>query len=492
MQHLDMVRYFQGIIPQLAGQPDPGSVLVKCARDKNFSGAQLEKLAHIFNTAKAITIMEKSAHRADYFDILDVPGLVASYETFAPEAKQASTHTAFVGNPFDVPNLLRRGEEKQASVSLSSVSSAEGEYYRPAMKAAAERWQSDQRLLDDAEQVRVEVVDEYKACISEMTGLLDDQGFDSFAKVAAEVELRFGETGAKVMSDLESFCERNRGISVKRASASLPATRFAKDPGGWFDLVERATTLRAVYKSAAHTIGLVKEASSAGTADKKKQNRPRGAEDNNLAGGSKGKTKRPTAAEADDLAWDLAHGAQGQALSAEDDTEAFQDYAGANDTVKSVLDGILDLNKQTAGKLDSTAKSLTSGDFARSMGQAFGGGGSDKARQKLDADLADDDATVALVDLMGDDIIGAYPPEEVSQMFNSLRQANPQIAKDKMLLKLAIRESLQYGSIPLHLYKEMLDMNKTQQDIELKSTANSSARYAVGGGAPPRQPKPTE
>lgn len=73
------------IMPEIVESKDPEATMLKCAKKNNLSPAQLEKLGHVFNSMKTLVGLEKQANRGDSFSIVNVPEMVGKYTTYDPE-----------------------------------------------------------------------------------------------------------------------------------------------------------------------------------------------------------------------------------------------------------------------------------------------------------------------------------------------------------------------------------------------------------------------
>ncbi len=92
MTQQQQIELLSSIMPEINDTHDPKGVMLKCAKKHNLSPAQLEKLGHVYNTAKTLVGLEKQAHRGDSFSIVDVPEMVAEYTDFDPS--KAVTHNS--------------------------------------------------------------------------------------------------------------------------------------------------------------------------------------------------------------------------------------------------------------------------------------------------------------------------------------------------------------------------------------------------------------
>ena len=86
-----LVSWFEDLLPEIKESGDVDSTLLKFANEKNLSPALLEKIGHVYNTAKTVNYLDKAEDagksRGDSFQILDVSNLVDKYTD-----KTASDH----------------------------------------------------------------------------------------------------------------------------------------------------------------------------------------------------------------------------------------------------------------------------------------------------------------------------------------------------------------------------------------------------------------
>lgn len=84
MTQKQQIQMLNSIMPEIVESKDPESTMLKCAKKNNLSPAQLEKLGHVFNSMKTLVGLEKQANRGDSFSIVDVPEMVSKYTTYDP------------------------------------------------------------------------------------------------------------------------------------------------------------------------------------------------------------------------------------------------------------------------------------------------------------------------------------------------------------------------------------------------------------------------
>ena len=82
--------------------------------------------------------------------------------------------------------------------------------------------------------------------------------------------------------------------------------------------------------------------------------------------------------------------------------------------------------------------------------------------------------------LLTDPIIREADPDMVVSLYNTLQQANPEIARDPNLIRFALREAIQYESVPLHTYKDLVETDEKRQKALTARDYNTNARYRIG------------
>jgi hypothetical protein len=62
--------------------------------------------------------------------------------------------------------------------------------------------------------------------------------------------------------------------------------------------------------------------------------------------------------------------------------------------------------------------------------------------------------------ILTDPVISKADPDQVAEIYETIRRGSPDIATDKNLLRFQLREALQYGGVPPDAYKQLLDITK--------------------------------
>ena len=134
MKNEQIVTWFEELIPEVKKSGDPKNVFLKFASDKNLSPALLEKFGHVYNTAKTVNYLDKSAsdNRGSSFVILDVPDLLETYQkkagtdhkydNYGFEERRISSDLFELDTPFKVnQEPMESYEEIKAASKLKST-----------------------------------------------------------------------------------------------------------------------------------------------------------------------------------------------------------------------------------------------------------------------------------------------------------------------------------------------------------------------------------
>jgi hypothetical protein len=97
----------EDVTPRIRKSGDAPGELLKFANEQNMEPAMLEKMGQLFNTAKTICFLEKSANRGADFPIVDVPKLVDDYLAIPDETtKSANAYHDYQRNVVTPNNTL--------------------------------------------------------------------------------------------------------------------------------------------------------------------------------------------------------------------------------------------------------------------------------------------------------------------------------------------------------------------------------------------------
>jgi len=101
-------------------------------------------------------------------------------------------------------------------------------------------------------------------------------------------------------------------------------------------------------------------------------------------------------------------------------------------------------------------------------------------QEAIDTAVDETKAVTTLERLMlTDPIIRDAEPDMVVNLFNTLQNANPEVARDPNLLRFALRESLQYESVPLHTYKDLVETEERKNKSRDAGQRIDDRRYEI-------------
>lgn len=531
-----IICFIEKIRPQIKAAGAPEDVLLKASRDYNLAPAQLESAAQILNTAQQLNFMDKSANRGDTFNLIDVPELLSRYVTHSNPTKRASSDEA--ANPVDALEeafsksaKVRKRDGKYVLLSssgkvLGTHESAQDAYKQEyAIQKSQEREQSKsasvaledptlQRELtgkriphvknmlmkdagvrgeyislgetspeypnapraDHREHLRKEAAEQF-----ELQGIaqLITEYQDQLRKEADAVAYRFRTEPEFDWSAAKSDALVLAKTATEKAApvlehyfstlGSTPGTAHRKiafvsepspQPG---ILVEDRYSIVAVMEKVAQIVDQlealnlysdhIKSSTSTGTKKKQNQSTP------------------PVAMLSAEPPLDL-----------ERVVLPFSSLERSPDDINQKITKGIQEGATGLGALlrQSPNPAKVQRDMFKQITAPFVSG-ENKKQRRIDEAL-DDVKTRTVVErmLLSDPIIREADPDTVVSLYNTLQQANPEIARDPNLLRFALREAIQYESVPLHTYKDLVETDEKRQKALSARDYNTNARYRIG------------
>jgi hypothetical protein len=545
MNHQSIIEQLSSLAPQLKAAASPESVLVKYASERNLSPAQLERIGQVYNIAKTLNFMDKSANRGDSFKVLDTEKMLADFTSHKPKEDKQAFHNTDWNSWFDT--------NTSKAASASSVDPDNIDAWVDRVEKAAKIVKEDGKYVvysgDGSKRLskpgtkeeavkRLRQVEYFKKhkeagtmpnlmgmALNEDYTSIDDVPVEEVNKTASQLikdELRGEtlqrfeiETAKQIASDAREevikianellemhrlsnlpfaqmehdavYCSQDTE-AIKSASDFL-ANYFANK--GWtlerYDfnkaparLVRDRYNVLPLFKSAAENINLFKAAASyasdleTGTTPipgkPKKEKRPTKEEvdlDTEVPKEERKTNRRPEeelkVIDFSDLLGGKDKGREDKSTFDTDKKEIIEAAKG----LKSIYSPTTYFSKQTQEFIDNILKApnLSS---------------TNKAQKKVDV-AAEDVGRVSDLQrlLLSDPIIGEADPDTVVSLYNTLAKANPEVVKDRNLLRFALREALQYDAVPLHTYKDLISMGKDRADTQTKLHDLEEKRYRI-------------
>jgi len=528
MNHQAIIEQLSVLAPQLKTAESPESVLVKYASARNLSPAQLERIGQVYNIAKTLNFMDKSANRGDSFRVLDTQKMMSDFTSFTPKQEKEATNSTDWRDWFDAPvskaasilnpdaidswidettkvakiveedgkytvfsedgskRLSKPGTKEEAVKRLRQV-----EYFKSHKKAntvpnllamasdaaysfveasevaslpktAAEKIKNELRAetasrfeLETAKQITSDAAEEARKIAGE---LLEMHRVNPLPFAVMEHDAYYcseDEQGTKLASEFVVSFFKSKGWELERHDFSKGMPKLARDRHNVLPLFNSLLEQLELHKSAAAYVEELEKKSSFTETESRRKNKE---QDANFY--PEEKERRPNIV-------DLISGSKGE----EDKKNNSNVDFGEAKTIAKSLAGMYApseyLNKQTKDYISNIIKSP---ELSKS-----------NKRQKEVDTAAEDVSRVTELQrlLLTDPIIGEADPDTVVSLYNTLAKANPEIVKDKNLLRFALREALQYDAVPLHTYKDLISMGKDRADMNEKMQKLEDRKYSI-------------
>jgi hypothetical protein len=508
-------------MPDIISSKDPEGTMLKCAEAHNLSPAQLEKLGQTFNTAKTIVGLEKQANRGDSFKIVDVPSLISKYATYSPEKtlsnKSKKVHEK-VDSLFDdadgwgacltttksasaLPDLSKLVFDQIAS---GTVDDTDQEEMQIDISDRSNTWQwnksaSTKSLIegtyemglaqDTIDQLLFEIPMEItEKCASIKYKLTPDDG--RWAEAAEDITDILGEKSAAVIATVEEYFENvhhsydtyedfsKRAFTRNLACDRHGIIKLAKEIAELQDMLEKVAAPQPVVivptpaaqpAAPAQAAPVVVPAAApvvvpaAAPATPPNVGQPR-RRNRNRAQAQQGNAP--------------ATGGNSVPSNTNDDKEApkkSKEEEGEDYTPKPVEDITALIDAMSANKFALEQDDILNTKPVKELETLLNyiGPKSDARAKTIDKAIRQAQMDTTLQQLMlSDDVISEADPAEVRELFNTLASVSPTLATDPGKMGPALKEALQYGSVPVNI---LADVSK----LEGQLLSNDLARANV-------------
>lgn len=510
MNQRETINLLNSIMPDIISSKDPEGTMLKCAEAHNLSPAQLEKLGQTFNTAKTIVGLEKQANRGDSFKIVDVPSLITKYASYSPEKalsnKSKKIHEK-VDSLFDdqdgwsacitvqksastasLPDLNKILASHYASVNNGVVDSTDEESYLIDNPLAGATWQWNTKMAsaetsmyrevedtmrlaeDTVEQLLFEIpIELSEKCASIKRKLTPDEG--RWAEAAEDIHDALGEKSASVIAAIEEyFSNVNHKYDAPADFSKRASTRYlVQDRHGVLDTAKEIVELQEMFAKVASTE----------TKTKKNKNKTQQNNTNTQAptpGGNPsskgGRSNAPAAKGNSAIIPSITYSAP-QLKDVDSDDVALEDY-----TPKPVEDltAILDAMGPGIKGLIPNQEDIFNTKSIDTLESILNkvGPRSDSRAKAIDNAVRQAQMDTTLQQLMlSDDVISEADPNEVQNLFSTLSSISPTLATDPGKMGPALKEALQYGSVPINILSDasklegqVIKNEKDRADVE--------------------------
>lgn len=488
-------------MPDIISSKDPEGTMLKCAEAHNLSPAQLEKLGQTFNTAKTIVGLEKQANRGDSFKIVDVPSLISKYATYSPEKtlsnKSKKVHEK-VDSLFDdedgwgacftatksasaLPDLRKLVFDQIAS---GVVDDTDQEEIQVDISDRSNTWQwnksaSTKSLIegtyemglaqDTIDQLLFEIPMEItEKCASIKYKLTPDDG--RWAEAAEDITDILGEKAAAVIATVEEYFENaHHSYDTYEDFSKRAFTRnLACDRHGIIKLASEIAELQAMLEKVATqqpvlvaSPAAIQQAAQQAVAQQAtppavRQSNRRRAQQQGQAPVVAG-NNIPTSNNKD------------EELPKEVKDEPLEDYMP-----RPVADLTALIDAMSPSKLTLTQEDVINTKPIKELEAVLNylGPKSDSRAKTIDKAIRQAQMDTTLQQLMlSDDVIAEADPDEVRKLFNTLADISPTLATDPGKMGPALKEALQYGSVPVNI---LADVSKLEGQLLQNEIARSN------------------
>jgi hypothetical protein len=547
MNHQAIIEQLSVLAPKLKAAESPEAVLVKYASDRNLSPAQLERIGQVYNIAKTLNFMDKSANRGDSFRVLDTNKMMSDFTSFKPKQEKEATNNTDWNNWFDAPlskaastsnpndinswidyteksakiveedgkytvysedgdkKLSKPGTKEEAVKRLRQVeyfkkhkkantvpnllamandseyASAESSVTASLPKTAAEQIKNELREetafrfeMETSKQIMDDAAEEARKIASE---LLEMHRVNPLPFAAMEHDAYYcseDTAGTKSATEFVANFFKSKGWELERHDFSKGMPKLARDRHNILPLFNSLLDQLELHKSAAVYVEELEKKS----VDTATESRRRNQADTSIDFPESGRGRRGDF-ESEDI--DFPKEETGRRLSiidlisdnkgkGQDKGKSNVDFNSAKDITKGLVemyDPHTYINKQTKDYISSILKTPELSKVNK--------------RQKSIDVAADDVGRVTELQrlLLTDPIVGEADPDTVVSLYNTLAKANPEIVKDKNLLRFALREALQYDAVPMHTYKDLISMGKDRADMQEKMQRLEDRKYSI-------------
>lgn len=476
------IRLLNSIMPEIAETRNPEAVLLKCAKAHNLTPAMLEKLGHVFNTTKTLVGLEKMANRGDSFSIVNVPEMVSKYTTYDPSAplsvedkkvhQKVEKLTKYAGENAQWREIINSGMQKAAGANDWIFESPKELPDMGALLREAINDRGGDLVFQNADEGEWKEIDMGIATPMDVT-------FDKAASANSErkpmYEVRpIYKEAANALED--AILEGKANIMEKYAALR---SYVEWTPSVWTEIAEDAVSVMG--KEAA--VKAIKDAEEymegrmcrVPAFDIEKMAffpaLPRDRHD-----------KVDLLLEADEIS-KMVKQAEAELAELEETFEGYTKEAKGlvNIPTNELLEGIKNPYEKSAvfkvlPDMMTGAKNTwdTVGTVSELMGSSSG------ARQKkIDnaVQTAARDATLQRL-MLTDDIIREADPYEVQDIYHAIADLSPSLANNPVLMSTLIKESLQYGALPIQTIKDIANVEKTITDTEKNNLSIAKDKYS--------------
>ena len=478
MQYGEVVQTINSLIPEMVRSGDPERVLIKYARDHGLAPAVLERMGNAFNLGTALQA-QMGPDRGVTVPLLDLPSMVSKYATWqapaaVPEIREPVTKRA------SVPDLMwglthKRLETADPDTVMAKAASED-------IGALVNEYGAAEQVLSDTGYALCKRANEFMRELTSKGYTVIDMNHNEFDvhEVESDVIRRSGDMAKRAFDWFELHAGQRWAATCKRASAQDIARHTLAH--NWSGCGDAADALVAAFKASTdageRASAILKTAADKGLsrsmlekAAVSQTSRQRQADD--IAENAMEVTpSRQGAGQATDF--DFPQG-ESTADTATGDAQAGSTAIGGTPRPgRAPLNVFFDRPAAAREKapdvdyhIDETVSKIL-GLLGRPTAIAQKGvvnwltqPREREAQRKVDLGARNVLHGHVLQSLMlTDPVISKADPEQVAEIYETIRRGSEDVASDKNLLRFQLREALQYGGVPPDGYKQLQEIGK--------------------------------
>ena len=523
MNQRETINLLNSIMPDIISSKDPEGTMLKCAEAHNLSPAQLEKLGQTFNTAKTIVGLEKQANRGDSFKIVDVPNLISKYATYAPE-KALSNKSKKVHEKVDslfeddtdgwgacltttksasaLPDLQKvvfdqiasgvvdDTDQEEMQIDISDRSNTWQWNKSASTKSVIEGTYEMGLAQDTIDQLLFEIPMEItEKCASIKYKLTPDDG--RWAEAAEDITDMLGEKSASVIAAVEKYFENvhhsydtyedfsKRAFTRNLACDRHGIIKLASEIAELQEMLEKVAANSTVVATPSPRAAAARQAVQAAAlraAARLAQQQPQG---NPTPAGSPAAVGQNAAAPSPAGAANTSPSSNDDELPKGKKEEPVEDYtvlpaADLTALIEAMGDGAKNLKLEQEDILNTKpVKELDA--LLQYVGPK-----SDSRAKTIDKAILQAKMDTTLQQLMlTDDVISEADPEEVQSLFKTLADISPTLATDPGKMGPALKEALQYGSVPINILSDVSKLEGQLLKNDLDRSNVERNKYSI-------------
>lgn len=451
----------EDIAPEIRRNNEPESTILKFANEKNLEPALVQALGQLYNTAKTLAFMEKSANRGATFPLLDVDGMIVKYLDVRPKqasknlnVKSESAYDQFGCDGPGLPDFFK--DIPGLKVELETT------YEEHQQKSASSKLreqlaiEDDYRLTcDQLDQAKAEFQEDARELLQKMAHAIRRDQID-FEKFEQDAILLYGPA-IKSATDLLAHHCQSRHVKVARVTGPV-ANRLVMDSPLLKDL---GVVNDCLFKIAASDTMQEEATKDYTAAQSENQPPPRVSKhEKGMDEVSSGPLpfRKPKPPEPPEKPKSKGNASTRPAPDAKE--------RGGN----GIGDFIGGVSKLHSGF----------GDWL--------GTGKNTDQQHVDSELTNAKHLAMLQNLLTtDEVLADADPERVVSLFETFRRSSPSLATDPNVVRVALRSMIQHDGVSPFDVKGLLDTEAASQKTDFNRRVLEDADYG-GNGFKAQQP----